>query len=866
MMNPEDDENFNNYYEHLPADHPLLAKVQAAIEEKLKKEEESLRLRHKEKSEELKKIRRIREEKGINLFSLQQQYIKIEVQFSNKYEEFKNLEARRKENESRLAEETKLYNDKFLSVKEQQKMVMQSTEDLNQLNSMLKYVETYNLGVKSEIRVTRTTAIKVEENIKENEREKKEQDFFIDYLEGQIKTLTEKKLLYEAQLSSQKTETHEARANLAEAQKEIDNITDRKRALLKDWDKTVFSMKSKDKALQVVKESIDEQEEEKLKLTSQLGRYKDLIQNEIFKNNTLSENNRKLEMKKQMLLNSIKELKDQIAKQEEKRLYLETSINRTKNELEVLQRKEASLQNDINLIQKNKLKLLNEARVLSEKNILVLSSSETHEKQAENLTKLNNKLVAEIFEINVEIDAKLNEIARVEIDKLNVETQNAALAKKLELMDQEITKLEEEYNKRDKRIKQNHKALETKQLEMDKLNKDYGELTKNKGGEDEGLYEIKIKELNSENKKYKNLIQEKEQEWLLKKQDLVSKENLLNTISEECVDKRSKKMILEHKRIRLNKNYEIHQKEIREIEVGLKNLGYDMNKYNTLLGKNVDTKVKLDHQFFDVEIEFKEKLKQMENNSVKLELEIEVLREEKADTLTQIMEVERQIHLWERKIQLQEQMQAIIKPENGIKEIDEMKSFIHRQDLKYKKLKLEQEKVIKNMEMAIQRNEFIKVRYPVDRFGEGDEKNNTSGPMQREISELKDQAKHISNKKNEYMKMLQSSKTQYDEIAVQLEEQDAEIDNAQRNLNTVNNEYMTAKMKANNFFCKKKQNQDATRILEDFKTNKFRPRRKEDVEREIAKYAQENENLINVLKNFKDTHPEWASIFEEAMR
>ena len=30
------------------------------------------------------------------------------------------------------------------------------------------------------------------------------------------------------------------------------------------------------------------------------------------------------------------------------------------------------------------------------------------------------------------------------------------------------------------RIKTNHKALEKKQLEMDKLNKDYGELMKNK--------------------------------------------------------------------------------------------------------------------------------------------------------------------------------------------------------------------------------------------------------------------------------------------------------------------------------------------------------------------------------------------------
>merc|ERR1712151_896693 len=108
---------------------------------------------------------------------------------------------------------------------------------------------------------------------------------------------------------------------------------------------------------------------------------------------------------------------------------------------------------------------------------------------------------------------------------------------------------------------------------------------------------------------------------------------------------------------RLNKNYEQQEKEIREIEISLKNLRYDMNKYNGQLSKNVHSKENLSHKFFDVEIEFKEKLKQMENESVKLEIEIEVLREEKSDTLTQIMEVERQIHLWERKIHLEEKMQ-----------------------------------------------------------------------------------------------------------------------------------------------------------------------------------------------------------------
>lgn len=48
-------------------------------------------------------------------------------------------------------------------------------------------------------------------------------------LETRIKNLTEKKLLFEAQLKSQENETKEARINLAEADEEIQHIIEKKR-------------------------------------------------------------------------------------------------------------------------------------------------------------------------------------------------------------------------------------------------------------------------------------------------------------------------------------------------------------------------------------------------------------------------------------------------------------------------------------------------------------------------------------------------------------------------------------------------------------------------------------------------------------
>ena len=861
--NENDDDN--DYYEHLPADHPHLRRFQLSLEDQLKTEEEKLRLLFKEKNEDSKKLKKEREEIGISLYSLQQQFANVENNFNEQYSKCKALEEQQKQESDRLTEEVKMYNDKFQSVKEQEKMVLQSSEDLNQLNSMLKYVETYNLQVQSEIKVTKTTANKVEENIVNQERKKKEQDFYIDMLETRIKNLTEKKLLFEAQLKSQENETKEARINLAEADEEIQHIIEKKRDLVKDLDKAVFNLRLKDNAKNTVIKNIEEQEEEKLKLYSQISRYNILIKNGNVRNNELEDTLKQTQRKLEIVENNIKELSEKHQKLDEKKHFIETSIDKTKAELDDLQKIQQSLDFELDLINKNKVKLLNEARALQDKNLIVLSNKETHEKQGDNLEKANQNINKEMFDLLVEKDSKANEIIRVQIDKINVESQNIKLHNKLELMNSEMTKLEEDYNKKNNRIKANHKDLEKKQLEMDQLNKIYGELMKNKKGEDQGEFEVAIDKLQTKIKNLRKDIRNKEYEWLNKKQELVKKENQLNNISEECVDKRSKRMILDRKKLRLNENYSMHEKEIKEIEFSLKQLReYEMMKFGKLLGKNMDSNQALEHQIFDVEIQFKEKLTQMENESVKLEMEIEVLREEKSDTLAQIIETERQIHLWERKIELQEQMQRIIKPESGLKEIDEMKSYIHRQKLLYKKLLAEQEDVIKNMERSVQRRDFIKVRYPIDEFGTGDVKNKVN--KTKEINDLQEQINHINRKKKEYTNKINSTKSAVDDINNNINQLEDESFNIQTNAFGLRNEYFKEKINTNNLFFKTKKYQEGAKMIEDFSSNKFRPKRKENIQQEIDKYQSENEQLIETLRNFKDTHSEMGVIIEEVMK
>jgi hypothetical protein len=46
----------------------------------------------------------------------------------------------------------------------------------------------------------------------------------------------------------------------------------------------------------------------------------------------------------------------------------------------------------------------------------------------------------------------------------------------------------------------------------------------------------------------------------------------------------------------------------------------------------------------------------------------------------------------------------------------------------------------------------------------------------------------------------------------------------------------------------------------DFSQNKFRPRRKEDVRNDIEKYQGETEEILEILRNYRDTNGE-AGLF-----
>lgn len=136
-----------------------------------------------------------------------------------------------------------------------------------------------------------------------------------------------------------------------------------------------------------------------------------------------------------------------------------------------------------------------------------------------------------------------------------------------------------------------------------------------------------------------------------------------------------------------------------------------MNKLNDLFYKNKSRTEVLTNANFNIENEFQQKLKELENETIKLEDQITKLKESKAEVLAEIVEAERQILLWERKITLEKEMQEALDPTIGQTEIVAMRKEIHRMELRYDVLRMRQEELIKDMERSVFKRETIQLKF-----------------------------------------------------------------------------------------------------------------------------------------------------------
>jgi len=354
-----------------------------------------------------------------------------------------------------------------------------------------------------------------------------------------------------------------------------------------------------------------------------------------------------------------------------------------------------------------------------------------------------------------------------------------------------------------------------------------------------------------------------ERDWIKKQTTLVKHQQHLSEVSEENSNLKTKKTILEQKKMRLNTIYENHGKEIRSIKIALKNLQTEMNKLNDGLSKNKGSEEKLKNENFNIQSEFVEKLKELEKTNVKLEIDIDSRKEEKADLLQNIVEAERQLLLWERKIQLEKEIQDALDPNIGQSEIKLLKKDIHMMELRLDELRKQQEHTITEMERAVYKRETIQLKYtkPDDYNKKLGKENKTQ--ISKQIDSLRGSLTQTSNNNKEYDKKL-------NQLSAQMKERNNEMSLIENETGRIEQEYNEKANELNQrrverlmgvFEVVKRQTQ--YRAYDSIAANKLRfDAPEQQLRQRFEKQREMNVQILDVFRELSDNYPQYSGVFQ----
>ncbi|CAE7286784.1 Ccdc40, partial [Symbiodinium necroappetens] len=347
------------------------------------------------------------------------------------------------------------------------------------------------------------------------------------------------------------------------------------------------------------------------------------------------------------------------------------------------------------------------------------SEQTTCERVTANSRKRMKKIREEIAAKEVETQNLLNEIARVTVDSLNTKAHNQMLKDRHKQLSDELADREKLIEQYEQEIRKRHHQIEKKQLFVDRLNREYDEkrtkLEAELGNDEDvaGPQEAKLKHMRKAINELTKECSEMQKDWIQKQTQLLSISSETDKLKATLNENKNKKMVLEQfsrKKLRIEGQLSSHEKEIKELDNNMKHLRFDMDRMNSALVKNEARSGEISNTNQMMETEFVQKLKEIENRCLDMERDVEKLKLEKDQMNQDILESERQVLLWERKITLEREMQAALDPNVGQSDASAMKKEIHRMELRLEQLKRRQEQTIVEMERAIHKRDAIALK------------------------------------------------------------------------------------------------------------------------------------------------------------
>ena len=745
----EEDDEMEEEIEELPPDHPLFNTLQDQMKDQLTRQYDAVDVEIRDKTALKNQLTENREQVGVELYQIQQTLVRLQTKLTEANEKRAQYEQERLQKEEELKEAREELAAREQELKDRTAEYENQRNELDKLNQNVLLLEKHNQEMLDQVAVTRRETYKHEQSAQETETAKKEQDLYIDKLTEQVANIGSGLAEVEAQILAQRAETKTARDALLQASLEMEKIQFERNHLIQEWNSSLVNVKRRAETLQNIEAAAAKQEEE---IRAAQNEYNG-IKKQIADQQEIAERNTGLYNK---IRNRITYLDGKIQETQQARQKLEgtleelTQLTREKERLVsklIIERNQANT--EFKQSQKGANEISNQIHAIEDYII----------KQVEEQTNMKKDTVAaqnDVQKIRDQIEAKdrelsslQNEVMKLKIDKLNITGQCSKFEKGLEEIVNELQEKDQLISQYEMQIRKNNVNIEKLQSEVDKLNRKYDQLTSAQNGEEYGPLERKIRVLESKIQQSDENAAECQSTWLKKQTELVTLTHQCEDGEESCNTLNAHIAVLSRKRDRTKLALEATEKEIDKYNIQIKLLQREMSTLGEKLSSGNGQGDLLIEGNINFEAEILEQLQKKEEESANIERKIEELNDYRTQIADDLMETEKNIMLWEKKLQLAREMREALDPNYGASEIRLMKKEITRMELRLKQIKKQQQNIVQEMSFGLRRRETIATRGAVQQRLNKDK---TRSDISKGITELKRQIKSLQ-KENQQIEL-----------------------------------------------------------------------------------------------------------------
>merc|ERR1719327_178956 len=273
---------------------------------------------------------------------------------------------------------------------------------------------------------------------------------------------------------------------------------------------------------------------------------------------------------------------------------------------------------------------------------------------------------------------------------------------------------------------------------------------------------------------------------------------------------------------------------------------------NSAIVKNDSRSRELGNSNAMMETEFVQKLKEIEAQCQSMEAQVAQVKEEKAALTQDILEAERQVLLWERKISLEKEMQQALDPNVGNSESAAMTKEIHRMELRLDQLKRRQEQMIAEMERAIHKRDAIALKY--EPKAKKDKQVTTAANLKRQIQSLKNNLRLCTQANSDTEQKISQAEAELEQLTKTIENSNEECTHLERDLEVLRSDVQVATVEKQRNFAGILKLQRTAKRYDEFSMGGPPP--PPNVRAQFSEQLAVKQNTTNVLKVLSDAYPQ----------